>query len=383
MQTKTTLWIVSIVVLFALGLCTAIALYVVLKPHPGIGPGGSYSVTFGLVAPGPGVSVTDDDVLRVMAVLEKRVDPDGHLNLAWRAIENGHIEVLVPRPSGEILRYQEAYQQALAAIQQSGLSEREIRRILDSRDASVLDRDVTEFLKLSRDLIAAHDGWIQRKGPWCDPADLIRLMRGAGVLEFRILAERQNDALEKIDSSVQEVHGNPIKKYVDQLQLHGRDPQEGDRLAWLEIAEMGEREWENNRYIIEEHAEARYILAYDIDEMAMLHEWPATWSLRIAQRDRDQAGRLAVRFSLDSRGGVKFGDLTGRNRSRPLCIFLDDRAITAANIQSQIFESGIITGNFTEEDVRYLVNTLNAGVAFLSIDEDSIQVKIVPYGEIE
>src|SRR4029450_4014811 len=63
----------------------------------------------------------------------------------------------------------------------------------------------------------------------------------------------------------------------------------------------------------------------------------------------------------DARGGMLFGDLSGANINRKLAIVLDDKLISAPNLISRIEGSGVITGEFTEEDVDYLSRTLTAG----------------------
>jgi len=237
-----------------------------------------------------------------------------------------------------------------------------------------LNKDNTSLLQLIDHLTATHAEWSKEKRPLEDPADLIRLLRGAGVLEFRILAERDGDV---IDSSNPDYDGETIKKYTDQLAKYGPRPRSGDHFSWFKIVEKEGREWNSPKNIIEEYAGAKYILAHSQSDMGLLHERPATWVLRIAQQTRDRAGRLAVQFRLDSRGGLKFGDLTERNINRPLCIFLDNQAISSANINSRIFENGIITGTFSEQDVRYLVNTLNAGTLIASLKPVPLQQKSV------
>src|SRR5262245_52287892 len=68
--------------------------------------------------------------------------------------------------------------------------------------------------------------------------------------------------------------------------------------------------------------------------------------------DLDQArpGAPGVSFSLTSRGGAVFADVTGANVGRSLAIVLDNRVQSAPNIHERIPRGqGSITGNFTEE----------------------------------
>jgi len=71
----------------------------------------------------------------------------------------------------------------------------------------------------------------------------------------------------------------------------------------------------------------------------------------------------------------KFGELTQKNLHRPLGIFLDKHYISAPVINAAIFDSGIIEGNFTQEDTIRLANELNAGalpVGITIIENDTI-----------
>ncbi len=76
----------------------------------------------------------------------------------------------------------------------------------------------------------------------------------------------------------------------------------------------------------------------------------------------------AVNFSFNTAGAEKFGQLTGRNLPDPaidfhrrLGIILDNVMLSAPNINSTIHGDGQITGNFTQEEVDFLVGVLNAG----------------------
>ena len=58
--------------------------------------------------------------------------------------------------------------------------------------------------------------------------------------------------------------------------------------------------------------------------------------------------------------------------------FLDDEAISAANIMSTIHERGQITGRFSEEYVDCLVSTLNAGPLPARVRETPVTVEEIP-----
>jgi preprotein translocase subunit SecD len=87
--------------------------------------------------------------------------------------------------------------------------------------------------------------------------------------------------------------------------------------------------------------------------------------LKGAQASYDQAGRPDITFQ--TKDPAKFGKLTTANLQKPLGIFLDHRYISAPIIQSPIYDSGQITGSFTQEDTITLANELNAGALPVTI----------------
>src|SRR5690606_25550319 len=69
----------------------------------------------------------------------------------------------------------------------------------------------------------------------------------------------------------------------------------------------------------------------------------------------------AIGFRMDARGAQLLGELTGEHVGESMAVLLDDQVYTAPNINSRITSSGIITGDFTEQERRFLIQTLNAG----------------------
>jgi preprotein translocase subunit SecD len=81
--------------------------------------------------------------------------------------------------------------------------------------------------------------------------------------------------------------------------------------------------------------------------------------LKSAQAGFDSANNPNVLFS--PKNAAKFGKLTTDNLGKPLGIFLDKRYIEAPRINGAIYDSGEITGTFTQEQTVTLANELNAG----------------------
>jgi len=78
--------------------------------------------------------------------------------------------------------------------------------------------------------------------------------------------------------------------------------------------------------------------------------------------DQQRPGAPGVSFTLTSRGGAMFADITGANVGRRLAIVLDNRVQSAPNIHERIPRGqGSITGNFTEEEAQNLSIVLRSG----------------------
>ena len=133
--------------------------------------------------------------------------------------------------------------------------------------------------KLLTKATTAYDAWAANKADLEDPSDLKRRLRGAGVLEFRILADRDptsptNTMDPKADLRL------PIKKYADQLAKYGPKPKSQDRFRWFALedvlkftnttnmADFEAKRSSPNQPIIEEYAGRYYVL---------MHNWRLTF----------------------------------------------------------------------------------------------------------
>ncbi len=212
-----------------------------------------------------------------------------------------------------------------------------------------------------------------------DPADLQRLLKGAGVLEFRILAERDDS------------NPDAFNRYLETLKTRGPRKAPGEEeYQWFEIENPKDflkiKDLEKDfdaakkatRVIVERFGNKYYVLARIGDNYALTHRMgESDWSLKSARFDRDDVGRPAIGFTLDERGGDKFATLTRINRHRPLCIFLDDEAISHATIESVIRTSGIIHGSFTPQEVHDMVKKLDAGSLPRKLKDPPISVRSI------
>lgn len=99
-------------------------------------------------------------------------------------------------------------------------------------------------------------------------------------------------------------------------------------------------------------------------------------NLKAAFPQVDEYGNPSVSFELDGEGATLFAELTTRHVNKPIAILLDKKIISAPNVKTPITEGrGIITGNFTAEEVKDLVIKLKAGA--LPIPIKLVETRIV------
>ncbi|MEO8274642.1 MAG: protein translocase subunit SecD [Thermoanaerobaculia bacterium] len=110
--------------------------------------------------------------------------------------------------------------------------------------------------------------------------------------------------------------------------------------------------------------------------------------LKSANTSAGQFNQPVVAFHLSADGAKRFGETTGANVGRGLAIILDNKVVSAPVINSRITDSGVIEGNFSQQEVQDLVTTLRsgalpAGITYLedrtvgpSLGQDSIDAGV-------
>lgn len=311
----------------------------------------------------------------VKAVLEANVDPN-------KLTDGVTID--------EVVALEEKYDAAMADVLASNVDIGQLQVVLDGKPGDKARQEQIDAIKskfpgltnVIDGMMAASDRLkLQRRGEGRleDPADLQRLLRGAGVLEFRILPTRD------------EASADVFAQYIEQLQTRGPRRMPGEeRYQWFEMEDPAdflklrdlERDFEsqknNLRVIAERFGNKYYVLAHIDDNHALTHRFgEPDWSLRNARFDRDEIGRPAIGFTLDERGGDRFANLTRLNRGKQLCIFLDDQAISHATIEAVIRTQGIIHGSFTPQEVTDMVKKLDAGSLPRKLKDPPISVRAI------
>jgi preprotein translocase subunit SecD len=83
--------------------------------------------------------------------------------------------------------------------------------------------------------------------------------------------------------------------------------------------------------------------------------------LKSARVEKGPVGESVIGFSLTPEGAPKFKELTGKNVNRSLAIVLDNKVVSAPNIESEIEDKGQIKGNFTQQSAADLALVLRSG----------------------
>jgi len=205
-----------------------------------------------------------------------------------------------------------------------------------------------------------------------DAGDLKRLLKGAGVLEFHILAVPPSMA----GQGKANTNDAEFMQWVDRLQKEGPRPRAGDRLRWYPVNEPEHFGRPTFKYAGEE-----YTLAWMTPEDSLDNrEGRARWKLEQAYRTKGEFNEDVVGFRFDVQGAQYFSELTGSNIGEPLAIVLDNRVISAPNIESRIGANGVINGGtdgFTPKELNYLVTTLSAGSLPAELSEEPIREQTV------
>ncbi|HTL27612.1 MAG TPA: protein translocase subunit SecD, partial [Tepidisphaeraceae bacterium] len=229
-------------------------------------------------------------------------------------------------------------------------------------------------LKAMDEFQQAYQKYAEVRSSIDDATDLKRLLKGSGVLEFHILAVPPHQAAGKQVSNISE---DDYRAMVDRLQKQGPQVGANDQLRWFEV--LNPEEFRGNSV---PWNEKQWVLGYITPEKSLAHgEGTSQWALKQSYPTQDQYGKSQVAFEFDSRGGVLFEKLTSSNINQPLAIMLDNKVISAPNINSTIGASGVIEGGgpagFNRQELNYLVNTLNAGSLPATLADEPISEQTV------
>jgi len=252
----------------------------------------------------------------------------------------------------------------------------------DSPRAIALASLRSEFPHLAQQLdktVAAYEEYQKKRTALDDPEDLMRLLRGAGVLEFHIAVQPNNP------------NGVSIESMKDQLKQAGPDNTDSTVAHWYPIndpkqwtkdtpaalaaMESNTESFFTSRGLVGAKYEGQfYLLLYITPNASMTHDASTQWTVESTGISQDQIGRPAVAFHLDNTGGNMMNRLTGQHLQQPMAIVLDNQVYSAPNINGQIGKSGIIEGEFSKAELDYLTRVLAAGALSARLSDHPIAI---------
>lgn len=307
---------------------------------------------------------------------------------------------------GELASAEIAYEQARTKVLSTGMSPDEIRVVVSSSKIRPTIDDKGERVELPSpreeaerrlreahpdadsqrridEILAKHAAYSSQSTGFDDPQEIIRMLRGAGVLSFRITvapgqidAGRENllrrELAEVGPRSTSDAEARWFKVNKIEGWIHRREEAEylkaDSRNAEAFFAQRG--------YIGAEHKGSYYILCWDTRATGLvLGEGVGTVSRAFVTAD--EVGRPAIGFEMDPRGAILLGSLTSQHVNRQMAVLLDDEVYTAPTLQSAISNSGRITGSFSNEEINYVVRVLGGGSLQAKLSRDPISISSV------
>ena len=182
--------------------------------------------------------------------------------------------------------------------------------------------------------------------------DLIkRVVSSAGVLEFRILANRADDRHRAAIALGEKTAGQTVRQGAETL------------ARWVQVDVKKLDPTSDRRLVTRQNPDGGTEILVIADPFNV-----TGGDLGRVSPSLDESLAPCVNFTFNSKGAPRFGLLTGRNLPDPangqesrLGILLDDVVQSAPSIKSTITSFGQITGNFKQPEVDFLVEVLNAG----------------------
>ncbi len=217
-------------------------------------------------------------------------------------------------------------------------------------------------------------------------------IREAGQLKFRIVANQRDHqavirAAQELASSntptLRDVY-NSDKKLIGQWYEVGRKDRLRNGVKPLRTPVLGDviRNSRTGQFITppalgsEDEAFEQWLASQGIENIDVLMALESAGGepyvlvsgddLSSASFDYDRQGLPAVGFTLNTAGSSRMFQLTAANApdgsfKRRMAIILDERVLSAPSLNSPISTNGIIEGNFTREEVDFVVSILRAG----------------------
>lgn len=299
---------------------------------------------------------------------------------------------------------EDLYDKAKEAVLATALSAEDVRRLVELSDVPrrILDDKSGEVVELPSPRAAATRRLVERhveaaaeldeildlykvyerqRTTLDDPQDLIRMLRGAGVLTFRITVDPGSIGGEedRLRRELQSVGPRNVKStdyhWYKLNQIENWVNSKAD-VDYLSDDRNAPDYFRARQYIVEPYGGEYYMLCWDT-RGTRLTPMEGRWGVARAFPGSDRFGRPAINFAMDPAGARLLGELTGPNVQKRMAVLLDDQVYTAPTLQSEISSQGEITGEFTQADIRYVVQVLAGGSLQARLSNEPIATNAV------
>lgn len=286
-----------------------------------------------------------DKIKAAAAARDAEAEAQAQLALTALIPEVGQLSIDAQRVEGELNKTGQARLDAIQELKQ-------------------IDPTFTAQNEAIDKVVATFDEWDKVRESVGDVAQLKQLLRGSGVLSFHIVAQTADQ------SQVQEMR--------QKLEREGPRYRTGEPLRWIPLDRPDEARGVEGR-LLDTHNGVLYVLVWMTPQASMVNrEGLPKWALESAKPETDpQTGKPIVSFRFDAVGGIRFAELTGRNKGELLAAVLDDKVISLATINSTIGQNGMISGDFSGEKILYLVKTLRAGSLPAKLSDEPINERSI------
>ncbi|MEM6258597.1 MAG: protein translocase subunit SecD [Planctomycetota bacterium] len=266
-----------------------------------------------------------------------------------------------------------------------------------------LEKLLDQYPNRADDIQAAYDALIAYeavKGPLDGPEDLIALLRGSGVLEFRVAAEPSDPLVSPFYGQLDEQgpRARPDAEFrwfeIDDLEQYVDDAEDRERVEeWLSqsldidpiVQSQGRNATQNffgnpqgRNVVARPYAGRLYILLHNEVNLSMTRD--QDWSVTGVNSGPGELGRPVVNFSLDGKGGSLMGKMTGDNLQRPMAVLIDDKVLTTPSIRARLTTGVQISGDFSQAEINYLRDTMRAGSLEGQLSENPVSQQTIGPG---
>ncbi|HEX8911745.1 MAG TPA: protein translocase subunit SecD [Humisphaera sp.] len=206
-------------------------------------------------------------------------------------------------------------------------------------------------------------------------ADLKRLLSGAGVLEFHIVADRGSVPPPRGAPAELRGAGGGYQAWVQRLRTIGAAYQDDEDYRWFEVDDPT-----HYGSGAEPDAEGKLWVLASMRPEQSLDRRNGDWKVTRVGGRPDDLGRMEVDIEFDSNGAIEFGRLTGANQQKLMAIMLDNRVISAATIQGAIPNGQVrITrpDGYPPAELAYMTKMLGGGALPAQLSQDPIYERAV------